>query len=329
MNITDFARIAGVSKAAVSRYFNDGYLSEEKRSLIERAVAETGYAPNAQAQMLRTRKTRQVGVILPKLSGESSARVTEGISRVLDERGYQLLLASTYNDPQKEVEYLELFRESHVDGVIFVASIFTPAHHAVLRTMRIPLVIVGQQYKDIHCIYHDDFGAAYALTTLMLQKGCRRPGYIGVTMQDLTAGKARREGFLTALAVGGLPHCAQLMRTAKFNMRSGYEQMEALLDRPDFPDGLFCATDNIAIGAMQCCLEHGIRIPEDMLLTAVGDTDLGRVAAVSLTSAHLHYHTSGEAAANMLLEMLSKGKGVPRAVKLDYEIIERNSTRVP
>ena len=55
----------------------------------------TGYRPSMQAQMLRTRRTRQIGVIMPRLSSESCARMVEGISRVLDEQGYQLLLVNT------------------------------------------------------------------------------------------------------------------------------------------------------------------------------------------------------------------------------------------
>ena len=77
MNITTFAQYAGVSKAAVSRYFNGGYLSAEKRAQIAAAVEATGYRPSMQAQMLRTRRTRQIGVIMPRLSSESCARMVE------------------------------------------------------------------------------------------------------------------------------------------------------------------------------------------------------------------------------------------------------------
>ena len=101
MNITAFAQYAGVSKAAVSRYFNGGYLSAEKRAQIAAAVEATGYRPSMQAQTLRTRRTRQVGVILPKLSSESCARMVDGISQVLGEQGYQLLLMNTANDYTK------------------------------------------------------------------------------------------------------------------------------------------------------------------------------------------------------------------------------------
>ena len=106
MNITEFAAYAGVSKAAVSRYFNGGYLSVEKRERIAAAVEATGYHPSIQAQMLRTRRARQVLVILPKLSSESCARMVEGISDVRGQTGGHLLLLNTGLDRAKEMSTL-------------------------------------------------------------------------------------------------------------------------------------------------------------------------------------------------------------------------------
>lgn len=73
-NISEFAKIAGVSKSAVSRYFNNGYLAEDKRQIIEKAIEKTGYSPSISAQNIRTKVTKLVGVIIPKLSSESCAR---------------------------------------------------------------------------------------------------------------------------------------------------------------------------------------------------------------------------------------------------------------
>ena len=199
MNITAFAQYAGVSKAAVSRYFNGGYLSAEKRAQIAAAVEATGYRPSMQAQMLRTRRTRQIGVIMPRLSSESCARMVEGISRVLDDQNYQLLLINTANDNTREVRALDTLRHDTVDGIILIATMFTPEHHAVLQSLHVPVVIVGQQYPGFSCVFHDDFGAAQAATAHMLQKGRRKPGYLGVTLLDKAVGLARREGFDSAL----------------------------------------------------------------------------------------------------------------------------------
>ena len=326
MNITEFAAYAGVSKAAVSRYFNGGYLSEEKRARIEAAAAATGYRPSLQAQMLRTRRTRQVLVILPKLSSESCARMVEGISAILEESGYQLLLINTANDSSKEIAALNLLQQNTVDGVILIATIFTPEHRTILSSLRLPVVILGQEYPGFCSVSHDDRGAARAATAHMLAKGRRRPGFLGVTMKDLAAGLNRRRGFEDALKEAGLVPSPKRANIAAFNMEAGYEQAGSLLAREGDLDCLFCATDSIAIGALQYCRSHGIRVPEDLMLAAVGNSEAGRVAYVPLTSVQLHYRMAGRLAAQMLLERLAQPHAQPQSRVLDFVLRPRAST---
>ena len=326
MNITEFAQYAGVSKAAVSRYFNGGYLSADKRAVIEAAVEATGYHPSAQAQMLRTRRTRQIGVILPKLSSDSCPRMVEGIGSVLEESGYQLLLINTANDIKKELRALDTLRQNTVDGIILIATVYTPEHKAVLEHLHVPVVVLSQNFPGCCSVYHDDAGAARAVTAHMLAKGRRVPGYIGVTLLDTAAGQQRRAGFEAALKEAGLPLHPQRMAVAKFSSDSGYEQARKLLERDPHIDCLFCATDAIALGAMQYCRETGLRIPEDLMIASVGDSKVGRSAYVPLTSAHLHYKTAGRDAAALLMELLNDPRAVPRSQMLGYELVCREST---
>lgn len=326
MNISEFAEYAGVSKSAVSRYFNNGYLSSDKREKIEKAIEETSYSPSFSAQTIKTRVTKLVGVILPKLSSESCARITEGISQVLYEHGYQILLVNTANDYSKELEYLELFRQNRVDGVIFLATIFTEVHRSLMNKMHIPVIIVGQQYKGFSCVCHDDYGAAYALTELMLKKGAVSPAYIGVTDEDKAAGEARHNGFLKAISDNGIKLDKQRSAVAEFTVDSGYSCAKKIFSAAERPDCIFCATDNIAAGAVLFCRENGIKIPEDVMICGVGDSKIGAMAAVPITSARLHYKTAGIEAAQMLLNAIGRASDVPKIMKLDYEIVEREST---
>lgn len=326
MNISEFAEYAGVSKSAVSRYFNNGYLGNDKREKIEKAIEETGYSPSISAQAIKTRVTKLVGVIIPKLSSESCARITEGISQVLYKQGYQILLVNTDNDYNKEIEYLDLFRQNRVDGVIFLATVFTDVHRSLLKKMHIPVVITGQEYKGFSCVCHDDFGAAYALTELMLHKGAVRPAYIGVTDDDKAAGEDRHKGFLKALADNDISLDKHNSVTAEFNIDSGYSCAKKIFSGHQHPDCIFCATDNIAAGAILYCRENGIKIPEDVMICGVGDSKIGAITAVPLTSARLHYKTAGIEAAQMLLNSIGRASNVPKIMKLDYEIVEREST---
>ena len=326
MNISEFAKEAGVSVSAVSRYFNDGYLSEDKRAQIEAAIERTGYEPSRSARTVQNKVTKLVGVILPKLSSESISRVTEGISRVLGQHGFELLLVNTANDYNREISSLELLRHNRVDGVILLASVFTELHRTLLSKMRVPVVIVGQQFKGFNCVCHNDLGAAYAMTSLMLEKGAKTPAFIGADPEDKAAGLDRRKGFEKALLDHGLTPDPRLMEVAKFNMDSGYEKAKQIFSGRVRPDCIFCATDNIAAGAMLYCHEQGIRIPEDVMIGGVGDSRMGRVLLTPLSSVHLHYGTAGEEGAKMLLSQLRERGSVHRVLQLEFDVIEREST---
>ena len=112
-------------------------------------------------------------------------------------------------------------------------------------------------------------------------------------MLDKAVGQARRAGYEAALRDAGLMPRAQRISVAKFNMESGYEQARQLFERAGEINALFCATDTIAIGAIQYCRSQGLRVPKDVMVASVGDSRAGRVAYVPLTSAHLHYRTAG------------------------------------
>ena len=169
MNINEIAKLSGVSRATVSRYLNDGYVSEEKKEKIRKVIEETGYQPSSQAQMLRTKKTRLVGVILPKINSDTVSRMVAGISDVLAKNGY--LLANTNNSVEEELKYLNLFKDNQVDGIVFIATIFTARHKKLLKECRVPVVILGQHLDGYSCVYHDDFHASREVTQLLLEKG--------------------------------------------------------------------------------------------------------------------------------------------------------------
>ena len=322
MNIAEIAKMAGVSSAAVSRYFNDGYISEEKREAIRRVVDETGYRPSVQAQMLRTKKTKMIGVVVPKIASASIGRVVEGILSVLNASGYQMLLAVTQNDPKKELEYLSAFREKQVDGVILIATIFTTEHKHMLKNLSVPVVIVGQYLSGYCCVFHDDYHASYDLTKLLLDKGRKKLGYIGAIQQDRAVGAERYRGFCDAVRDAGLNELAQNYVTAAFTVASGYEKAGELIERCGGLDGLICATDSMAAGAMQYLRELGRKVPKEILVAGQGDSEMAKVTSPALITVHYSYEQSGEIAVQMLMELLSREESAVREVKLGYYIVD-------
>ncbi len=325
MNIEEIAKMAGVSRTTVSRYLNGGYVAEEKKERIGKVIGETGYRPSVQAQSLRTKKSRQIGVILPKISSDSISEMVEGISSVLGAEGYFLLLANTENNEKAELNYLDIFSRNKVDGIILIGTVMTQAHREAFSALSIPFVIVAQQVDGFSCVYYDDYGAAYALTQLLLEKG-NKIGYIGVREDDKAAGYNRKRGFLAALREKGREFDASYGEVALFNMQSGYEQASELFARHPDIDSLFCATDHIAAGALLYLKGAGISVPEQVRVVGVGDGKISRVTSPTLTTAHLYYNECGKKAAQILLERIT-GDVPVQDIRLGYQIVERESTR--
>lgn len=192
--------------------------------------------------------------------------------------------------------------------------------------MRVPVVIVGQEYKGANCVCHDDYKAAYTAEKLMLDKGCKKPAFIGVTEQDKAAGQARKDGFLHALSDNGINIEKSDMQTAEFKMDSGYKRALILLRSGRKYDHIFCATDNLAAGALLACREQGLKVPEDIMIAGIGDSQLCKVTSTPLTSVHFHYRTAGIEAAQMLLNSLKRESSIPRTLTLGFELEEREST---
>lgn len=324
MNIAQIAEMAGVSKAAVSRYFNNGYISDEKREAIRKVVEETGYRPSLHAQTLRTRKTKMIGVIVPKIASSSIGRIVEGILNVLNESGYKMLLAVTQNDPKKELEYLAAFNEKQVDGVILSATVLGAEHKRLLKSLSIPVVVVGQQLSGQCCVFHDDYHATYDLTRLLLEMGRRNIGYIGAIHQDKAVGTERFRGFQDAVRDMGCGQLAENCVTAAFTAASGYDKMGELLEKCKDIDGVVCATDTMASGAVQYLVEQGIKVPEQLIVAGQGDSEVSKVTMPPLITVHYSYEKSGELAVQMLLQTLEHKDVAYREVKLGYQIVKPN-----
>ncbi len=326
MNIGDVAKMAGVSKAAVSRYFNNGYISEEKKEKIREVVEKTGYRPSLQAQTLRTKRTKLIGVILPKIDSYSMGSEVEGILKVLNERGYYLMLANTENNVEKETEYLEMMNNRQVDGVILVATVLTEAHQKILRKMDKPYVVVGQRDHESHCVCHDDYHAMYDMTKYVIGQGRKKLGYIGVFQQDKAVGQDRQRGFLNAAADLGISLNDDQVIISDFTIPSGYEMMGKLLERNADIDAVICATDRIAVGALHYLKDHNIRVPDQIMISGQGDSDLARYSSPSITTIRYPYEESGETAARMLLNQVEGENNGIRQMTMGYQLILQEST---
>ncbi len=324
MNINEIATLAGVSRATVSRYLNNGYVSEQKRAAIARVIGETGYVPSSHAQTLRTGRSHLVGVIIPKINSESVSRMVAGITDVLEESGYHVVLANTDNDDEAEIQYLRVLADRKVDGIILIATVLDDAHHAALAELTVPHVILGQRAAGITCVYFDDYQASYDLTQ-GLYGSCDHPAHLGVTDLDEAAGRLRLQAFIDAMEAEDVKREDMLIERGEFTIESGREMAARVLREHPEVNAMVCATDSIAAGALAALRDAGKRVPEDVQVTGIGDTEISRAVYPSLTTAHYHYRSSGRQAASLLLAALD-GDSTPHEVRMGYQLLLRGST---
>lgn len=327
MTIKEVARLAGVSPAAVSRYLNGGSISAEKSERVRKAIDETGYRPNPMAQTMRTGRIRQVGIIVPRIYSDSVSQITAGASQKLFERSYMTMLGCTEQSVETEMEYLHMMQENQVSGIILMGTVLTAGIAEAIRASRVPVVITGQNFEGFPCVCHEDFNAVRDLTKLMIARGRRNIVMICAPEEDIAAGWSRRRGAEQALLDAGLDAAAMACERSTFDAKGGKEAMQRLLQRSPGLDGVVCATDTMAMGAMAALREAGKRIPEDVSIVGVGDSWVDSVSLPALTTAHLFFRQCGEEAAKLLLELIDGGSDnrLVRQIRLPYLIIERDS----
>ncbi|MHC8521227.1 LacI family DNA-binding transcriptional regulator [Rossellomorea sp. H39__3] len=192
--IKEVAKMAEVSSATVSRFLNNsGYVGEEARKRILKVIEETGYVPSENAKSLRTKQTKVIGVILPKISTETSSRLVRGLDEVLAKEGYQILLANSGLSAEKEIEHLRLLKSRDVDGIILSATTNGANLKSEIQRLDIPVVVVGQEVDGTPNVIFDEYQAAKDMVKHLIDHGHERIGFIGVSEEDPAVGVLRKK----------------------------------------------------------------------------------------------------------------------------------------
>ena len=329
LNIIDIAKLAGVSKSTVSRYLNNGYVSSEARDKIKKILDETGFTPQRQAKGMRTKKTNLIGVIVPKISSETPARVVEGITEILSPNGYDILIANTNLSIEKELEYLNIFKANQVDGIIFMATKVTERHIKVMNNLEVPIVVVAQDIEGFSSVFFNEYDATRDITNYLIEKGHNKLAYIGVYEEDKAVGLYRKEAYIETLKENNIDIVEEYIKIGNFSEESGYELAKEIIENGNIPTAIVAVTDNLALGAIEYLTDNNYRVPEDIAVVGMGDSKLSRVITPKLSTVHYHYKTAGRKSAEIILEYLKdtttdKDKMVKK-VRLDCLLIKRNS----
>jgi len=327
MRIKDIAKLAGVSPATVSRVMNNnGYVKEDKRKAVLEVIEAVGYQPNEIAKSLKNQKSRMIGVIVPKISTETSSRYVEGITKIAKEHQYQIIIANTNLDIEEEINYLKFLSNRLVDGIIMLATEVTDRHRALIHELSVPIVVIAQEIDGVTTVTHDNYQATYELTQYLIDHHHQAIAFIGVDEKDRAVGQVRKQAFFACLAKHQIAVNQALIGIGNFDIESGYHLMKDILKHGK-PTAVLAVTDHLAIGAMHALYDEGLSVPEDVSIVGIGDIKLAAFLNPPLTTIHHMFKTSGEMATRALFEKMENPSTEVASIVTGYKLQERKSVR--
>ncbi|KHD84622.1 LacI family transcriptional regulator [Bacillus ginsengihumi] len=326
-NIEDVAKLAGLSRATVSRVINNQkYVTEETRQRVYKAMDQLGYYPNSSAQRLRNQRTNTIAVLVPFVTNPFFAYLLEGIDAVAMKYGIQLLVCQTRNSKEKELQFFRFLQAKQVDGII-LTSIENRWDDLKTLTNFGPVVLCNDYVKEANLatIKLDQQYGSYIGTKHLLERGHTKIAYCeGKGGSDLA--KDRLEGFKLALKEHQLLLRKEWMFQHATNIEGGKMVLRKILAMEDRPTAIFSGSDQVAAGIMMEAQKAGIQIPNELAVVGFDNQPIAELTSLGITTICQPIEKLGEKAMYRLLQMLFPEEQYPETPELTMKLIIRGST---
>lgn len=323
----DVALLAGVSTATVSRVINaPEQVNETTCTLVRSAMSKLRYVPHGAARALRSQKSRMIGAVVPSFSYALYARTTSAMQAVLDGAGYCLVVAEHHYDLRNELRVTEQLLSRGVDAFVFVGLHHDPSLFAMLADYGRPYVLTwGVDPMRRHpSIGFDNRAATFAMTQHLIALGHRRFGLLSAFTEGNDRATERGAGMRAALAQAGLALDNGYAQYGPIDLHAASAMMDSLLALDPRPTAVVATNDVFAVGGMMACRTAGVRMPEEISITGVDNTDLGATQTPPLTSIRTPIVEIGRAAAEQLIARLERKAFTPFET-LPFELVLRSS----
>ena len=322
LTIVDIAKMAGVGTTTVSRYFNGGKLKKETRERIKEIVDKYNYTPNTFAKALKSIDSKIIGVIVPCLHSYISGNTLKYLDKELKENNYETLIMNTNFDENKQLEYIKKLARINVDGIILLPTTMSKAYESTIKSIDVPVVMLGQEGEYTYSVEYNDFNAARDLTNYVLASGHKKIAYLGVGEDDIAVGYYRKLGVLRALEKYNLE--PENILITNFGMEEGYEIVKENIEKLKEDSCLICATDNLAYGAIKALEEEGLNVGEDYSVAAFGDYTSSALLKSPLTTIKFDLKDAAKQTVEMLLNVIKKEETAMKLL-IGYELKTRDS----
>ena len=325
--LKQIAKELHVSVSTVSKALNDSpEISEQTKAKVKEYAKLKNYKPNVIGLNLKNRKTKTIGVIIPNILNSFFAKVFTGIEKVAEEKGYNVITCISNESLEKEINTLEMLSNGTIDG--FILSVSEEAqklnefsHFNDIINEGTPIVMFDRISEEVNCdkVIVDDFESSVNATEHLINSGCKKIALFS-SIDNLSVGKLRAQGYLKALEKNGIP--------INDSEEDFDKKAQMLFDKHKI-DGIFAVDEHASVSAIKLGLKNGYKIPEELSVIGFADGVWSRRLSPSLSTVSQHGPEIGEAAAKLLIEELeSKDEEYKhKTTVIKTELRQRESTR--
>ncbi|HAF86065.1 MAG TPA: LacI family transcriptional regulator, partial [Sphaerochaeta sp.] len=320
--IYDVAKLAGVSPTTVSRAINSpSMVNKERRSRILYAIEELQFVPKAEAVAKARQHLMKIAVIAPFFTESSFMERLKGISSVLSDHHYELVIYSVQSSEGLQ-GYIDLMVGSkRVDGLISLCMNLDDSIIDKLRNSAIPVCFVETEVEGFDSVVIRNGKGGSMVAEFLYENGYRTPGYVGEASLRAYAARSteqRLEGFSSYFATKGIEVERRNIWLGENLPDVSTAGIYRLLDRPDRPDCIFASSDTLAIRTIKCAVQLGITVPDE--LGVVGFDDIEMAEFVNLTTINQSLEDSGVQAAEMVLQRIKEPNRPARKSLIDLKL---------
>ena len=330
--IYDIAKKVGLTAATVSRALNNNpKISEKTRKLVQETAQKMNYEQNTLAKALKSGKSYNVGVIVPRMDSNFFASVIRGIEEELYPKGYHVIVCQTHDQENLETGNINSLLNAQVDGILMSISNAKSKSNVFhnIAQKKVPLIFFDRKKEipGVSSVTIDDFNGAYQATKHLIEQGCKRIAHLS-NNRSLEIFKNRYLGYKQAIIDHGLEFDEDLVIETFSKVSEGRKTVKKLLKMKNPPDAIFSSSDFSALGAIQEIKDQGLSIPKDISVVGFSNEPFTKFMELSITSVDQSPIEMGRIAAKVFLkEVDSKTLNkVSEKIVLQPELIIRDSS---
>ena len=333
MRITmdEIAKLAGVSKATVSRVLNDSEcgVGEQTRVRVKKIAEELGYSVEQTEKKKNVSFTRYIALILPDITNPFFADLAKSVEDSLRRKGYSLVLANTDFSEDNEAAQIRELMVKRLEGILLVPSgIRAREEHDLPRRYQIPMVLMDRKLEgisDIPGVYSNNEYASVISCEHLIRKGARDIVFISGPL-NVSTSIERFEGYRAVLAQHSIPFRPEMCRHGSYTVESGYNAVLELERSGISYSAILAANDLMALGALKAVREFGYRVPEDVQIIGFDNIEFSQYCEPSLSTMQQPTFDMGAKAVELLTGIIEKRDPV-QPERLIPKLLMRKTTR--